>query len=103
MPEHQCEKAGCRSVIVLNGNMKNNRSVCLATHAGYAEYDGLPGTIQTGCPNTPAHKSRFCSLHKPTVAQSGTENATCTIIVGKRTTRQSVTYEACTFMLSSMF
>ena len=57
LPEHQCEKAGCRSVIVLDGNMKNNRSVCLATHAEYAEYDGLPGTIQTGCPNTPAHKS----------------------------------------------
>lgn len=88
---------------MLDGNMKNNRSVCLATHAGYAEYDGLPGTIQTGCPNTPAHKSRFCSLHKPTVAQSGTENATCTFIVRKRTTRQSVTYEVCTFILSSVF
>ena len=77
--------------------MKNNRSICLATHAGYAEYDGLPGTIQTGCPNTPAYKSRFCSLHKPTVAKSGSENAnsTCTFIVGKRTTRQSVTYEVC--------
>ena len=80
---------------MLDGNMKNNRSVYLATHAGYAEYDGLPGTIQTGCPNISAHKSRFCSLHKPTVAQSGSENviSKCTFIVGKRTTQQSVTYE----------
>ena len=80
---------------MLDENMKNNRSVCLATHAGYAEYDGLPGTIQTGCSNTPAHKSRFCSLHKPTVAQSGSENAISksTFIVGKRTTQQLVTYE----------
>ena len=80
---------------MLDGNMKNNQSVCLATHVRYAEYDELPGTIQTGCPNTPAHKSRFCSLHKPTVAQSGSENAIskCTFIVGKRTTQQSVTYE----------
>lgn len=57
--DHRCEKAGSGSVIVLDGNMKNNPSVCLGTHAGYAEYDGLPGAIQTGCPNTPAHKSRF--------------------------------------------
>ena len=31
--EHRCDKNGCGSVIVLDGNMKNHRSVCLATHA----------------------------------------------------------------------
>ena len=62
--EHRCDKAGCGSVIVLDGNMKNHRGVCLATHAGFAVYDGLPGAIQTSCPNTPAHRSRFCSLAK---------------------------------------
>jgi len=98
---HRCRKAGCGSVIVLDGNMKNNRSVCLATHAGYAKYDGLPGAIQTGCPNTPAHKSRFCCLHTPNVAESDDANAssTCTFIVGKRTTRQGVNYEVCAYNL----
>lgn len=69
----------------------------MATHAGYAKYDGLPGIIQTGCPNTPAHKSRFCCLHTPNVAESDDTNAssTCAFIVGKRTTRQGITYEVC--------
>ena len=41
LPEHRCDKAGCGSVIVLDGNMKNHHGVCLATHAGFAEYDGF--------------------------------------------------------------
>ena len=43
--------------------MKNHRDICSATEAGYTEYDGLPGRIKTGCPNTPGFKSRYCSLH----------------------------------------
>ena len=46
--------------------MKNHRHVCFAKEAGYAEYKGLPGKIQTGCPNTPDLKSRLCSKHRPT-------------------------------------
>ena len=53
---------------MLDGNIKNHRDVCLATYAGYVEYKGLPGKVQTGCPNTPAHKSPYCSLHKPVIA-----------------------------------
>jgi len=30
--------------------------------------------IQTGCPNTPAHKSPYCKLHKPTVSIQSREN-----------------------------
>lgn len=45
--------------------MKNNREVCYATLAGYAEFSGLPGKIPTGCPNTPSYKSRYCSIHSP--------------------------------------
>ena len=43
--------------------MKNQRSVCLAREAGYIEYEGLPGSIKTGCMRTPELKSRYCSLH----------------------------------------
>lgn len=80
---------------MLDGNMKNHRGVCLATHAGFAEYDGLPGAIQTGCPNTPAHRSRFCNLHKPDV-YSKQQNSETLMIIGKRATRQGVNYEVCT-------
>ena len=90
---------------MLDGNMKNNREVCYAVDAGYAEFIGLTGKIKTGCPNTPAFKSRYCSIHTPYVAQSDdfdtqaqtTSSLTAPklagIITNKRVTRTSVLYE----------
>lgn len=90
--------------------MKNHRDVCSATAAGYVEFKGLPGRVQSGCPNTPDYKSRYCLLHKPAVAihtstdgglaQSQKDSTSkdsqedqVGLIIGKRTTRQSVLYE----------
>ena len=39
--------------------MKNRRDVCYAKDAGYVEFDGLSGSIKTGCQATPAYKSRY--------------------------------------------
>ncbi len=50
--------------MVLDGNMKNHRDVCKARDAGYTEYEGLPGSIKTGCMNTPESQSRFCTIHQ---------------------------------------
>jgi len=44
--------------------MKNRRDVCFARDAGIIEFDGLPGSIKTGCTATPAYKSRYCEMHK---------------------------------------
>jgi hypothetical protein len=60
---HACTFPGCRSAIILDGNMKNRRQVCNAEDAGYVEFPGLPGKIKTGCIATPEYKSKFCSLH----------------------------------------
>lgn len=86
--------------------MKNHRSVCFAINAGYAEYKGLPGILRTGCPNTPAFKSRYCSLHSP--FEESTNSATSTettkptsIIIGKRITRQGINYEVNAYELLS--
>ena len=93
--------------MVIDGNMKNHRSMCFATHAGYAEYDGLPGLIRTGCPNTPVYKSRFCDLHNPSsviVRPSNNTNKESTescFIVGKRVTRQGTIYEVSVFVFDS--
>ena len=65
---HRCQKQGCGLALVLDSNTKNHRFVCCATHAGYAEFEGLQGRIRTGCPNTPALTSSSCSVHAPTVA-----------------------------------
>ena len=66
--DHRCKKPGCSRALVLDGNMKNHRWVCCATYAGYAEFKGLSGRVRTGCPNTPAFKSPYCSIHKPMIA-----------------------------------
>ena len=84
--------------------MKNHRDVCLAQRAGYTKYDGLPGKVCTGCPNTPAYMSPYCEIHKPTVAIPQVENAeggtTCTsnedqvgLVIGKRVTRNTTMYQ----------
>lgn len=70
--------------------MKNHRNVCYATHAGYAEYKGLPEFVCTGCPNSPAYKSQFCSLHK-LVGTSNDERSS--MVIGKRVTRKGAIYE----------
>ena len=44
--------------------MKNRRDVCYAKDAGCVEFDGLSGSINTGCQGTPAHNSRYCDHHK---------------------------------------
>lgn len=90
--------------------MKNHRDVCFASDAGYTEYDGILGNIKTGCPNTPAYKSRYCSVHAITIAksspvvftddadeqvtpQASNKEGPIAMITGKRKTRQNVYYQ----------
>lgn len=111
--EHRCKAIGCGEILVLDGNMKNSREVCFATRAGYAEFSGLPGKVSTGCPNTPAFKSRYCTLHSPITvtpkhiqfSEDGTVSEACqneereieerhaAIITNKRITRSSSFYQ----------
>lgn len=53
---HRCNCKGCSTVMVVDDNMKNNREVCSAVDAGYIEYAGLPGSVETGCTETPEEK-----------------------------------------------
>ena len=62
--DHTCDFPGCKNVIVLDGNMKNHRDICLAKDAGYISYPGLPGHIKTGCTASLAYKSRYCQQHE---------------------------------------
>ena len=107
---HRCSKAGCGTTLVLDGNMKNHRDVCAAKEAGYAEFDGLPGKVKTGCPNTPQLLSRYCPTHSPTVFvphnfQAGEDVSTAprqavvmqeeqiAYVVNKKETRQTTFYQ----------
>ena len=101
--------------------MKNSCEVCYATLAGYAEFSGVPGRVQTGCPNTPAFKSRYFSLHAPVTAiphdiqfskdgnpimanqSTSLEEGHAAFIISKRVTRNSTLYEATTCVCSTVF
>lgn len=101
---HSCSTSGCGKALVVDGNMKNRRLVCAATHAGYTEYKGLSGRVRTGCPNMPAHKSQYCTLHKPCIAAKDTICQTSEpvgIITGKRSTRTSTLYEVRVYYVGS--
>ena len=68
---HQCQFPGCEYVLVIDGNMKNRRDVCLAKHAGKIQYNGLPGYVMTGCIQSPAFKSRYCKDHTERICVKG--------------------------------
>ena len=61
------------------------------------EYSGLPGRVRTGSSNTPAYKSRYCAVHEPIVAtpHETPDEKRPGIIVNKRVTRNSTTYQVC--------
>jgi len=80
--------------------MKNHRSVCAASEAGYIEYDGLPGRVKTGCTNTPEQKHRFCTLHKPRVLNSSCQSSKTAVIesiLDKKETRSVTHFKVCIY------
>ena len=94
-------------MIVIDGNMKNRRDVCMAREAGYTSYETLPGAIKTGCMNSPDPNSRFCKLHRvrvcnpspnipvdeaaPDLTESGDQ--VVETILEKKVTRKAVYYK----------
>ena len=102
---------GRGEVLIPDENMKNSRERCFATHAGYAEFSGLPGRMRIGCPNTPGYKSQYCPLHAPVTAiaqdvqfshddspamvnlTTSSEERHAAIILNKRVTRKSNFYQ----------
>ena len=94
---HRCKEAGCGSVLVLDGNMKNSRDVCAAEHAGFVEYCGLPGRVTTGCMETPEQRSKYCSQHKPRQSvrhciddERKSQGGVIEMIIAKKSTRTNI-------------
>ena len=75
----------------------------MAKDAGYTQYDDLPGSIKTGCPRTPAYKSRFCTDHMNQApnysigANSGADkedgDSVVELLLAKKVTRSEVYYQ----------
>lgn len=96
LPAHRCKCKGCGKVLVVDGNMKNNRQVCAAVNAGYVDYAGLSGSVRTGCPETPEVKSKFCSIHKPRIlltAEKNSDGRVIETIVASKQTRSNTFYQ----------
>jgi hypothetical protein len=93
---HECEAKGCGKVLVIDGNLKNNREVCAAVDAGFVEYPGLPGKVKTGCMETPEQQSKYCSDHKPRRllgSDTKADGRVIEMILAKKETRQTVHYQ----------
>ena len=46
--DHVCKTPGCNSGLILDGNMKNARQVCMVKDAGQLQFSEIPGTIAVG-------------------------------------------------------
>ena len=46
--DHSCDKPGCHSVLVLDGNMKNARQVCGCRDVGELKFAGMNGSVVVG-------------------------------------------------------
>lgn len=95
---HSCKYPGCREVMVIDGNMKNRRDVCMAKNVGCIEYPGLPGHVKSGCTSTPLYKSRYCQEHKnhacnPQDDDCNVGDQIVEMIVEKKTTRNNTFYK----------
>ena len=95
--------------LIMDENMKNHRNICYATTAGYTEYKGLNGKVQTGCPNTPAYKSVYCHLHKPVISAQKGGDSGCSkekpvgLIISKKETRKTVFYQVLNYVYAFMY
>lgn len=54
--DHVCDVPGCNSVLVMDGNMKNARQVCLCKNVGQLQFSGLHGTVVVGKQMIPIEK-----------------------------------------------
>lgn len=107
--DHICESPGCKSMLVLDGNMKNARQVCMVKDVAELHFSAINGSIVVGCQNTPAKGSRYCAEHCETaisfrddsVESTGCEETEkgdqvgCLItkILNEKTTRQGIIYQ----------
>ena len=107
LSSHVCEFPGCRSVLIMDGNMKNRRDVCAASEAEYIEYEGLPGALKTGCQFSPAYQTKYCNTHAPRISlktdgketkESCNKEGVMRMITAKKQTRSETYYQVrCNF------
>ena len=46
--DHICETAGCKTMLVLDGNMKNARQVCMVKDVAELHFSSISGSIVVG-------------------------------------------------------
>ena len=94
--DHRCKYPGCKDVLVIDGNMKNRRDVCMAKDVGYIQYQNLPGHIRSGCTASPQFKSRICREHESRALPCDDDkrgDPVIEMILEKKTTRSSLFYK----------
>ena len=62
--DHECDKPGCRSCIVIDAGLKPHRKVCKALWNGVREFQDAGQSVVTGCTSYPVPGKTYCSLHE---------------------------------------
>ena len=83
--------------MVIDGNLKNRRDVCGASEAGFMEYEGLPGFVNSGCQLSPLGKSKYCYRHAPRIClrdiEGSPSDGVVKLITAKKETRNGIYYQ----------
>ena len=58
--DHVCESVGCKSTLVLDGNMKNTCQVCMLKDVAQLHFPRMPGALAVG-------KLIMCLLENETI------------------------------------
>ena len=61
---HKCDKPGCESVVIIDGDLKPHRMLCAAKLCGVREFDNSDVRVVTGCTAHPGTKHKFCFKHR---------------------------------------
>ena len=61
---HKCDRPGCESCLIIDGDLKPHRMLCAAKLCGIREFANSDVKVVTGCTSMPGTKDKFCFKHR---------------------------------------
>ena len=61
---HKYDRPGCRTCLIIDGDLKPHRMLCAAKLCGIREFANSDVKVVTGCTSMPGTKDKFCFKHR---------------------------------------
>ena len=61
---HKCDRPGCESCLIIDGDLKPHHILCAAKLCGIREFANSDVKVVTGCTSMPGTKDKFCFKHR---------------------------------------